>query len=68
MGGRHHRSGLVCSRESPMALGPSDAQVHSKYEVHHHFAGAGSRDPSRPEPAPSAVYVSDETKITMPDR
>lgn len=48
-----------------MALGPSDAQVHPKYEVHHHSAEAGSRDPSKPEPIPSAIYVSDETRIKV---
>lgn len=37
-----------------MALGPSDAQVGFKYEVHRHFAEAGSQGPSKPEPIPSA--------------
>lgn len=68
MGGRHHHSVLVCNRESPMALGPSDAQVHPKYEVHHRFAEAGSRGPSKPEPIPSAIHISDETRIKISHR
>lgn len=68
MGGRNHRSDLVCSRESPMALGPSDAQVHPKYEVHHHSAGASSLDPSKPEPIPSEICVSDQTRIKISQR